>query len=166
MEHDSDLSHGFDAGNYASAYETEDFELAMDALDGRSEAYCHAFVLGFFSSFELDEIPSEHQDIYMEAYFSEHGKRVLALGFIDPFDPYVITHDQRTALLGYRVWASKQPLCAEDGYPWTEQLFRDLARKTSKWAGAWELLQALCDNNEINEHWLRGLDSAILTTEA
>jgi len=71
---------------------------------------------------------------------------------------YVITKDQRTALLGYREWAKRQLLC-RDGYPWTELLFRDMARAGSQWAGAWELLQQVRNNNQINDEWLAGLDT-------
>jgi len=53
---------GYDAGNYASAYETEDVVEAWNAriLSGR-EVY-EGFILGFFSSYELDEIPDEHRE--------------------------------------------------------------------------------------------------------
>lgn len=56
------FSWGYDAGNYASAYETDDVEEAWNArvLSGK-EAY-EGFVLGFFSTYELDEIPDEHRE--------------------------------------------------------------------------------------------------------
>ncbi len=55
------FSQGFDAGNYASAYESEDFATWYDANDIGNEhpAYIEGAILGFFSSYELDEISDE-----------------------------------------------------------------------------------------------------------
>jgi len=85
-EHDTALSRGFDAGNYCNAYETEDLTVVHKRryLRDKSEAYCHAFTLGFYASYEFSEIQSEHRQAYEEAYRSRHGQRVLELGFIDP----------------------------------------------------------------------------------
>jgi hypothetical protein len=53
---------GYDAGNYASAYDANDVEEAWDAYGlGLGIDIYEGFVLGFFSSYELDEIPEEHQ---------------------------------------------------------------------------------------------------------
>jgi hypothetical protein len=58
-----DKSHGFDAGNYAAAYETEDYEVAANRIAGKvSKTYMQAHMLGFFSSYELHEIPEEWRD--------------------------------------------------------------------------------------------------------
>jgi hypothetical protein len=70
---------------------------------------------------------------------------------------YTINKDQRTALLGYREWARTQPLCGE-GYPWTEQLLRDMARSGSQWAGSWHLIQQVRNTNQITDLWFGGLD--------
>jgi len=80
------LSQGFDAGNYCSSYETEDYTkaMAMRDLKGSGKPYATAFILGFFASYELHEIPETHRDEYVEAYRSEPGQRVLELGYIDP----------------------------------------------------------------------------------
>lgn len=57
---DRDISNGFDAGNYANAYETQDYEHALAKLSmNRTSEYVAAFTLGFFSSYELDEM-GEH----------------------------------------------------------------------------------------------------------
>jgi hypothetical protein len=77
---------GFSAGSYVNAYETEDLAEAFEYRDtgAWTEAYCHAFVLGFYASYELDEIPSDHRAEYESAYASVHGQRVLELGYHDP----------------------------------------------------------------------------------
>lgn len=84
-DHDIDLSKGFSAGNYCNAYEGRDFGSAVvkRQVKDKSTAYATAFMLGFFASYELHEIPGDHQDAFREAYFSEDGQRVVALGFCD-----------------------------------------------------------------------------------
>jgi hypothetical protein len=79
-------SRGFDAGNFANAYVSEDYETAFakDTGPKEHEAYCVGFILGFFGSYELYEIPSDCLDMYMAAYFSEDGKAVVEAGYIDP----------------------------------------------------------------------------------
>lgn len=54
----SQFSNGFDHGNYCNAYETEDFEIAGRCLKGKSEYFVAGFVLGFYSSYEIHEVPS------------------------------------------------------------------------------------------------------------
>lgn len=79
----TDLSQGFDAGNYAAAYETSDYSEAIARLSlNRSPAYHVAFTLGFFSSYTLEEI-GEDLDAYMRALGSPAGKRCLELGYLD-----------------------------------------------------------------------------------
>lgn len=81
-----DLHHGFDRGNYANAYETEDLEFLLEQISGiRSEAYEHAAILGFFSTYELSEM-GMYLDAYLGAYFSEHGKACREMGLIDEHD--------------------------------------------------------------------------------
>ena len=76
------VSRGFDAGNYASAYTTTDLSaVAGDIPD--SEHYRSAFILGFFSSYELHEIPGSDIETFQEAYFSEGGKMAVAAGYTD-----------------------------------------------------------------------------------
>jgi hypothetical protein len=50
------LSRGFDAGNYGNAYESQDWEAWRKRLSGKSTYYRAGATLGFFSSYELDEI--------------------------------------------------------------------------------------------------------------
>lgn len=71
-----EVSHGFSRGNYASAYETEDYEVARDAVDGNTGFYRIAHMLGFFSSYELHEIHDE--EIRMEV---EHYRAVFKIMF-------------------------------------------------------------------------------------
>lgn len=52
------FSRGFDRGNYASAYERSEPEDVED----KPEAYRDGYLIGFFSSFELHEIPYEWRD--------------------------------------------------------------------------------------------------------
>lgn len=65
------FSHGFNRGNYGSAYESQDWESwsvdLNDAADERGDsAHLGSFhegaLLGFFSSYELDEIPDDMVD--------------------------------------------------------------------------------------------------------
>lgn len=86
QDRDLILSQGFSRGNYANAYETQDYAEARDALPSPSDDYLAAFALGFFSSYELHEIDCEHTDEYLEAYHSAAGQRCIELGFIDPQD--------------------------------------------------------------------------------
>lgn len=58
----TELSHGFYRGNYANAYETEDYEQAVKQLVGQTGFYRVGFLVGFFSSYELHEVPGEQQD--------------------------------------------------------------------------------------------------------
>jgi hypothetical protein len=80
---DTVLSRGFDAGNYAAAYETTDYDDAIARRSmNRCAAYVAAFTLGFFGSCEPHEM-GEHEDTYREALASEHGKRCVELGYVD-----------------------------------------------------------------------------------
>lgn len=88
-ERDIALSHGFDAGNYASAYQTTDGAAALEALAIPAEhaahaaAYRAAFMLGFYSSHEIDEM-GEQADAYLEALRGPHGQRCAAIGIAVP----------------------------------------------------------------------------------
>jgi hypothetical protein len=74
----TDFSLGFDAGNYANAYETTDLAIAILSSDpsDTSDAYCAGLVLGFYSSYELDEIPATDLDAY-ETALAEYGTTPL-----------------------------------------------------------------------------------------
>ncbi len=72
------LSRGFDSGNYANAYTSEDFDQAWEAEDDedRNEsdervfkhpAFKSAFLIGFFGSYEEDEIPRTYVDDWRDA---------------------------------------------------------------------------------------------------
>ncbi len=82
------VSRGFDAGNFANAYETEDYSKAIRTLKlsgvptALRAAYRAAFTLGFFGTYELHEMGG-HVEAYREAYFSEGGKACLAAGYTD-----------------------------------------------------------------------------------
>jgi hypothetical protein len=73
------ISRGFDAGNYANAYETTDYEHALASLSpNRSDHYVAAFTLGFFSSYERDEM-GDGVDAYDDA-MALVGARMRLLG--------------------------------------------------------------------------------------
>lgn len=74
------ISRAFNRGNSANAYESTDLD-DYD-IDNMPEIERHAFVLGFFGSYSLDEIGSDCE-IFDEAYFSATGKYVLSCGYTD-----------------------------------------------------------------------------------
>ena len=84
-DRDLNISHGFDAGNYANAYDTQNLEDAWAQRNAllESEDWGAAFLLGFFSSYELHEIPGDARDRFDEAYYSDAGQRVLELGYTE-----------------------------------------------------------------------------------
>ncbi len=83
---DQHLSDGFDDGNYANAYETQNYNKAIARLSmNRSDAYIVAFTLGFFAAYELDEM-GEHEYTYLDAYHSTYGQRCVELGYVDALD--------------------------------------------------------------------------------
>lgn len=64
------ISEGFDAGNYRAAYETETYDHNDPCLCGTNGFYRVGYMLGFFSSYEIHEIPEEYQktvEIHREA---------------------------------------------------------------------------------------------------
>lgn len=80
----TNVARGFDAGNHANAYETQDYERALAKLSpNRPPEYVAAFTLGFFSSYSLDEIPAGNREAFDAAYQSEGGKQCLAAGYCD-----------------------------------------------------------------------------------
>jgi hypothetical protein len=59
-EEKTEFSRGFDAGNYANAYETQCFGTWYDQVsEGKTAHYIEGMILGFWSSYELDEIGDE-----------------------------------------------------------------------------------------------------------
>lgn len=112
-ERDS-MSRAFDAGNYASAYESNDLETALEAfneetdddceacLDGdrhahRSDHERAAFVLGFYSSHALHEIPAGMRDEFDAAYFSDAGQYMVKVARYcdDRTDEYAAENEDR-----------------------------------------------------------------------
>jgi hypothetical protein len=76
---DDAISQGFDAGNYASAYRSNDLEDALARLSmNRSAEYVASFTLGFLSSYTEDEM-GEALDAYLDAK-SLVGVRAAQLG--------------------------------------------------------------------------------------
>lgn len=74
LEQKTEISRAFSAGSFADAYETNDLDNThVEDLPEHERA---AFVLGFFSSYTLDEIGSD-REIFDECYFSEAGKYIV-----------------------------------------------------------------------------------------
>lgn len=74
LDEKTEISHAFDAGNYASAYETTDLEYALEHVELKDHERA-AFVLGFFGSYALHEISD--REIFDECYFSDAGRYVV-----------------------------------------------------------------------------------------
>lgn len=71
----TDMSRAFDAGNYANAYESRDLEVALKRARYTAPHTRAAFVLGFFSSYELCEIGDRER--FDECYWSNAGSYVV-----------------------------------------------------------------------------------------
>jgi len=75
-----ELSHGFNHGNYANAYTTEDYDQMQDDLNGRTGFFRVGCLLGFFASYEAHEIPDDWRD---EVEHYRAVARKLGLGYVD-----------------------------------------------------------------------------------
>ena len=77
------FSRGFAHGNYGNAYESQDWEswsedqedeaVVFEGEDGTPEDYRAGLMLGFFSSYELDEIGDEELRMEVERLAAEYG---------------------------------------------------------------------------------------------
>lgn len=92
LDERTELSRGFSAGNYCNAYETDDLDTALSWLDAEcddetdddySEAYRAAFVVGFFATYALHEIPGSDRETFDEMFWSRYGQACLAAGYCD-----------------------------------------------------------------------------------
>lgn len=82
-----EVRHGFDHGNYANAYDTEDCADMLDAIDPKaSKDYRNAAIVGFFASYELNEIPGAARGTHDEAYWSKAGQACVMAGYLDSRD--------------------------------------------------------------------------------
>lgn len=71
------ISQAFSSGNNANAYGSTNLEnFDVDAMPEHTRA---AFVLGFFASYSLDEIDSEHRELFDECYRSPAGRYVVEI---------------------------------------------------------------------------------------
>lgn len=80
---------GWVAGNYANAYGGEDLDESHDnerELELNNDAWYAGYVLGFYSSYALHEVPDEYRERYVGAFQSEAGRLALEAGFIDDLD--------------------------------------------------------------------------------
>lgn len=76
------ISHAFDRGNYAYAYESNDLEsFGLDEMKTHNRV---AFVLGFLNSLALSEMEGYEREIFDECYFSEVGQYIVKVaGYTD-----------------------------------------------------------------------------------
>jgi hypothetical protein len=87
------VSHAFDAGNYAAAYESQDMEEAWEKHDSKIPAkFKPAFIMGFYSSYELDEM--EDPDEYFQAEHSKVGQAVLEAGYTEAREEPIVPDDE------------------------------------------------------------------------
>jgi hypothetical protein len=76
-EEKTEFSRGFDAGNYANAYESQNFEEWYDAHTMTFDCtprYIEGMILGFWSSYELSEITDEVARADVEYLRQEYGQ--------------------------------------------------------------------------------------------
>jgi hypothetical protein len=83
IERDRTLTRAFAGGNYANAYEGDDYSSHEPALTGFSADYRVAFILGFFATYERHEVPYEHAVAYEEALAHPAAERLRELGLLD-----------------------------------------------------------------------------------
>ncbi len=63
-------SRGFDAGNYHNAYVSTDFDdvdFEEEVDGGDTLIFRDAFIIGFFASYETEEVSEDHRDELLEA---------------------------------------------------------------------------------------------------
>lgn len=72
------LNKAFDRGNYASAYDGERPTVLPDDTEEQ-----HAYLLGFFSSYEAEEVPDDWYEDYCQAHRSQVGKLARLLGWVE-----------------------------------------------------------------------------------
>jgi hypothetical protein len=83
IERDRTLTRAFAGGNYANAYEGDDYAIHEDTIAGFSHEYQVAFILGFFAAYERHEVPYEHAVAYEEALAHPAALRLRELGTLD-----------------------------------------------------------------------------------
>jgi hypothetical protein len=76
LDTETDFARGFDHGNYGNAYESQDWEAWYDAQDltDASVAFQEGMILGFFSSYDLDEIFDEIAREDVRVLRAKHGE--------------------------------------------------------------------------------------------
>lgn len=83
VERDRTLTRAFEGGNYANAYEGDDYSKHAPTIAGFSADYRVAFILGFFATYEKHEIPAYHLDAYLDAEEHPAAQRLRELGILD-----------------------------------------------------------------------------------
>jgi hypothetical protein len=78
---DIGLSSAFDSGNYDESYQPVDIEALLESREGDEwEAWRSAYLLGYYSSYEIHEIPDYARDEYQNALHSIYAKRMRDMG--------------------------------------------------------------------------------------
>lgn len=71
------MSQAFSSGDTANAYGSTNLE--NFGVDAMPEHVRCAFLLGFFSSYSLDEIPGDCRELFDECYWSRAGRYVVTV---------------------------------------------------------------------------------------
>lgn len=81
LQEREDFSRGFDRGNYGNAYESQDWEtwwaensVGIAGKVPTSDAFQSGALVGFFSSYELDEVSDEAQRDALAVARAEWGE--------------------------------------------------------------------------------------------
>lgn len=106
LDEKTEISNAFSEGNYSNAYNGTDIEACE--IDEMSEHERAAFVLGFFSSYSLDEISD--REIFDDAYGSAAGRYVVNVaGYCDSrADEYADEDGAYAELMAERPIAPKE----------------------------------------------------------
>jgi len=57
------FTHGFHHGNHGNAYVTQDIDVFTKTIETKDGYYQDGAILGFFCTYELDEIPMDWQEL-------------------------------------------------------------------------------------------------------
>jgi len=82
----TDVSHGFSAGNFASAYQGGFLIQAINRIGEdapKTTEYVMAFCVGFYASHEPREVPACDRRLWEVATESEAGRACVAAGYVD-----------------------------------------------------------------------------------
>ena len=84
---ESSFVRGYESGNFAYAYETQNFETWKQThqLDNETDAYRIGALMGFFSSLETHEVPSELRELVQRERANEANRQLCRDSGISPW---------------------------------------------------------------------------------